>query len=304
MSSYKIQQVTDQDILCGRGRGLESFPGNKLFRQVIKEHAASYIAQSTTRSERSRMVRLISDRLASEGMRFIKRVNKGWTPLEDYDAKLKVGHALRDAGSRLQSEESKTQAETKKRQRKDWKEMEFDQFVGVVSEDEGSIDSDEDHSTEDQQIESQISIEEVDSSMDLDVSSFPLPSSQKVATPTIATVEEKLLGTEDDNWALLPVDMNKPFQPRLSFKSISAAIPFEDFELTNDIVDMSAEVSGNALAGIVKKEDFDFDVSLSEVFLQFLDDDGESDIIAGQDINPDQWLAPGARSRNQQVVTV
>jgi aromatic ring hydroxylase len=91
MSSFKIQQVTDQDILCGRGRGLESFPGNKLFRQVIKEHAATYIAPNTTRSERSRMVRLISDRLASEGMRFIKRVNKeGWSPLEDYDAKLKV----------------------------------------------------------------------------------------------------------------------------------------------------------------------------------------------------------------------
>lgn len=86
----KILQVTDQDIICGRGRGLESFPGNKVFRQIIKEHAAMYIAQGTSRAERSRMVRLISVRLSSEGMRFIKRASKGWIPLEDYDAKLKV----------------------------------------------------------------------------------------------------------------------------------------------------------------------------------------------------------------------
>jgi hypothetical protein len=217
-----------------------------------------------------------------------------------------VGHALRDAGSRLQSEDSKTQAETKKRHRKNWKEMEFDQFVGVVSEDEGSIGSDEDQSAEDQQIESQISIEEVDSSMDLDVSSLPLPSSQELPTPTVGTTEEEMLVTEDDNtWAPLPVDMNKPFQPRLSFKSIKATIPFEDFELTNCIVDSSVGGGhGDALADVIKHETFDFDVSLSEVFLRFLDDDGESDIIAGQDINPDQWLASSARSRSQQVVTV
>jgi len=247
------------------------------------------------------MVRLISDRLASEGMRFIKRANKGWIPLEDYDAKLKVGHALRDAGSRIQSEESKKQAETKKRQKKDWKEMEFDLFVGVVSEDEGSVSSNgEEYAIEHQQID-QISMEEVDRSIDLDVSSslpgVPAPYQQLTTTPG----DEQLL-VEEDKLAPLPVDMKTPFHPRLSFKSISAAIPFEDFELTTDMVE-EAE-NDNILDGVAAKEEFDFDVSLSGVFLRFLEDNGETDIIAGQDINPDTWLPLATYRKNQDVVAL
>lgn len=295
MLSYSKIQITDQDILCGRGRGLESFPGNQLFRGVIKEHAADYSAQGTCRAERSRMVRLISDRLASEGMRFIKRVNKGWDSLEEYDAKLKVGHALRDAGSRLQSEESKKQVDTKKRQKKDWKAMHFDQFVGVVSDDEGSVTGiREEHAVEHQQEDQHISIEEVDRSIDLDDSSLPVPITDKQPTTTLDAVLS--LAEEEDKWAPLLVDMKKPFQPQLSYKSLSAAIPIEGFELTNDMVE--ADNGDVQQDNVSSKEDFPFDVSFSEVFLRFLEDSGETDIIAGQDINPDMWLSSTNRRQD------
>ena len=83
--------VMDTDILCGRGRGLESFPGNTIFRRIIKEHADMYGRAKTSRAEKSRLVRLVADRLAEEDMRFVKKVNKkDWVALEDSDAKLKV----------------------------------------------------------------------------------------------------------------------------------------------------------------------------------------------------------------------
>ena len=82
--------VTDNDILCGRGRGLESFPGNKVFRGIIKQHAKVYGNPKTTRTERSRLVIMIANRLSVECMRFLKREARNWIIVEDRHAKMKV----------------------------------------------------------------------------------------------------------------------------------------------------------------------------------------------------------------------
>jgi hypothetical protein len=82
--------VLDKDILCGRGKGLESFPGNRIFRQIIKQHAAEYGNPKTSRSERSHVVQFIANQLVGDGMRFVKRDKKGWVVLGDHEVKLKV----------------------------------------------------------------------------------------------------------------------------------------------------------------------------------------------------------------------
>lgn len=86
--------LVDDDILCGRGRGLESFPGNKVFRRIIKEHASFYVDPKTSRSAKSRLVQRIAARLSAENMRFLKKLKGGWRQLEEYDARLKVSEDL------------------------------------------------------------------------------------------------------------------------------------------------------------------------------------------------------------------
>ncbi len=82
--------VLDTDIVCGRGKGLENFPGNRIFRQFIKQHAAEYGNPKASRSERSQVVQFITSLLIDEGMRFVKRETKGWVVLGDHEVKLKV----------------------------------------------------------------------------------------------------------------------------------------------------------------------------------------------------------------------
>lgn len=224
---------------------------------------------------------------------------------------------MRDAGSRLQSEASKKKATTKKRQKQHWKEMDFEKFVGVVSDDEGSVATAEDGPIVQQQVqqqqqeEQQISLlEEEDISIDLNIASLP---DVDLELPT-ESGQKPQVTEEEDKWAPLPVDMEKPFHPRFSLKSITLAIPFEAFELAdddandfpaspsndfskpfNDIV--AAEEDKLEVVGTMQEEDMNFDFSLSDVFLKFLEDEGETNIIAGQDINPDQWLSPSTRNQ-------
>ena len=82
--------VMDHDVLCGRGRGLESFPGNKMFRRIIKEHASLYGDATTPRKEKSRIVTLIAEHMVAANMRFLKRQNRKWSVLSHSDARLKV----------------------------------------------------------------------------------------------------------------------------------------------------------------------------------------------------------------------
>ena len=44
MSSDYIHEVGTHDVLCGRGAKANNNEGNKLFRQLVKQHKIRYIA--------------------------------------------------------------------------------------------------------------------------------------------------------------------------------------------------------------------------------------------------------------------
>ena len=175
-----------------------------------------------------------------------------------------VSRALRDAGI----ERSKKQ-HFKQNYQQLKKDLEQEKSVSIISEDEGDNSGKEDRTS-------------------------------------IDDVSEQLASLEDgDVWAPLPVDMDKPFQPRLSFKAldyIAVVTIIESADMEQPMIyngipirDEPDVISPKMLhddcfSGAETKEDLDFDVSLSEVFLRFLDDEGASADGDVREINPDEWL--------------
>lgn len=96
-----VQSVTptDNDVVCGRGRGYDMLAGNRAFRRLIKEHASIYSNSiSTSRKRKSLITKTIREQLANENMRFLKKNRDGiWHEMGEKEIKLKIGHALRDA---------------------------------------------------------------------------------------------------------------------------------------------------------------------------------------------------------------
>lgn len=96
MTASNTITVLNNDIVCGRGRGFEIFPGNQTFRRIIYENATSYAGHLENRSEKSILIKLIASKISENNMRFVKRAKRGWSLLGENEVKLKIGHALRD----------------------------------------------------------------------------------------------------------------------------------------------------------------------------------------------------------------
>ena len=95
MGSTKVK-VGVMDIVCGRGKGYDNFPGNIEFRRIIKEHAAAYSATQITRTEKSIIIRIIAKELLLNNIRFLKwKSDQGWVVLSDYQVNLKVRNESR-----------------------------------------------------------------------------------------------------------------------------------------------------------------------------------------------------------------
>ena len=99
MGSTKVK-VGAMDIVCGRGKGYDNFPGNIEFRRIVKEHAATYTAKRTTRTEKSIIIRIIAKELLVHNIRFLKcKGDQGWVVLSDYEVNLKVRNDARPTRS-------------------------------------------------------------------------------------------------------------------------------------------------------------------------------------------------------------
>ena len=90
MTASNTITVLDNDIVCGRGRGFEIFPGNQTFRRIIYENATSYVGHLENRSEKSILIKLIASKISENNMRFVKRAKLGWSLLGENEVKLKV----------------------------------------------------------------------------------------------------------------------------------------------------------------------------------------------------------------------
>ncbi|KAI2503454.1 hypothetical protein MHU86_11002 [Fragilaria crotonensis] len=260
--------VMDNDILCGRGKGLESFPGNKFFRWTIKEHAIVYGNPRTSRAERSRLVRMIADRLRAEGRRFIKRVERTWVMLDDRDSKMKIGHALRDAGMEWYRGKRTVRDECVPSSHN----VEKGDFASIVSEDEGDNSDAEDHTC-------------------------------RMYAPQAILVRD-----DHDVWAPVRVDMSEKIVSRIQLRLLdSSRVTVDDKSenihsaserITECHDDSSDGTVVDRIQGIDHSGDMCrggelssgcLDVTLSEVFMNFVKDEGDSADAEVSSIDPIEW---------------
>ena len=90
-------QPRDNDILCGRGRGVWEHPGNRRFKSLIEAHAEKYAA-ARNKMDKGVVVASIVDSIREEGILFVKKDAKtqSWLDIGEYQAREKTSHAMRD----------------------------------------------------------------------------------------------------------------------------------------------------------------------------------------------------------------
>ena len=81
---------TENDILCGRGKGYDGCRANQIFRSTIADNAARYSGFQKNRTQKSILIHLIAHQLKMNNMRFVKRTNHGWKTLQEKEVNLKV----------------------------------------------------------------------------------------------------------------------------------------------------------------------------------------------------------------------
>ena len=89
-------EISEHDVLCGRGGLTNSHIGNKHYRQIVADHQEEYL------KARKRDKIIIAQRIVSivkdNGGRFLKKSSDGesWVPITDKKAQEKTSQALRE----------------------------------------------------------------------------------------------------------------------------------------------------------------------------------------------------------------
>ena len=141
-------KVNESDVLCGRGGATNNHIGNKMFRALVTEHQAEYLAAK--KKDKALVSQRIVRQIRQKGGRFLRRTDGGiWMDVGDKKATEKTSQALREGlevrsfaagkSSRRNSESSSSSANDvneaaavqKKRRRTE--KMDFDQSPAGVS---------------------------------------------------------------------------------------------------------------------------------------------------------------------------
>ncbi|KAL7580397.1 hypothetical protein ACA910_004422 [Epithemia clementina (nom. ined.)] len=96
---YRHHEIGELDILCSKDKSLSNHPGNRLFRELIEDAAASY-GKATDKASKMKITKSIVDCLQNDhGCRFVKFDSDlaHWVELNPVESRDKVGHALRFA---------------------------------------------------------------------------------------------------------------------------------------------------------------------------------------------------------------
>ena len=104
------KHLNENDVLCGRGRNMNSYIGNINFRALLMEYQDKFFA-GATRYNKQRIILEIITKIKSKGGRFLERPCKGiekglWKNVEESKAMIKTDQALRDLASRAEKDES------------------------------------------------------------------------------------------------------------------------------------------------------------------------------------------------------
>jgi hypothetical protein len=91
----RVKEINENDILFGRGRGLQRYPGNLRMREIIDKHKSIY--HTLTKAQKRKFAESIYDDLVAGGARFLKRATGGseWVIVDVFVAQQKVLNTLR-----------------------------------------------------------------------------------------------------------------------------------------------------------------------------------------------------------------
>jgi len=88
------------DVVCGRGKGNYSQPGNKRLHLLIQEYLQTY-TEAKTKLDKTIVLDVIVDRVREQNngtARFVKfEPQSGWVEISSEQAREKVGHTIRQA---------------------------------------------------------------------------------------------------------------------------------------------------------------------------------------------------------------
>ena len=94
-----LQDISDQDVICGRNERPGSHEGNRKYHALIHAYRVDYQNRSIPKRDKGKMVRAIYQEITKRGGRFLKRDrNSGdLIPAEYHEVRDKISHALRSA---------------------------------------------------------------------------------------------------------------------------------------------------------------------------------------------------------------
>jgi len=96
--NWYIREVSDVDVLCGRGGKSNHHPGNKRYRQVVGEIKNMY-RNTAIKTVKTDLSRAIVDHVCAYGGRFVKKeeITGRYYLLNKAEARKKTSQALREA---------------------------------------------------------------------------------------------------------------------------------------------------------------------------------------------------------------
>ena len=103
-NSEGVYTPKEQDILSGRGAGVNLHPGNVFFRKLIQSNKKRYVQADP--GEKKRIIRRIVEATEAKG-RFLKQDPKTelWTRISTEEARKKTGQALRENAPAIKREQ-------------------------------------------------------------------------------------------------------------------------------------------------------------------------------------------------------
>lgn len=106
---HEVNEVGDNDVLCGRGAPTNYHQGNEYFRELVKEYQAQYLASK--RADKPVLASHIVDIVHSRGGRFLRRYKRSgvssfvghfvWVEVDPQKAYEKACQALREGAPEL-----------------------------------------------------------------------------------------------------------------------------------------------------------------------------------------------------------
>lgn len=97
------KDVTDNDVVCGRGGKVNNHPGNKRFRKLISEYSMKYL--EAEKQDKPALAFEIVETVKQRGGRFlVKYSSDGFVESDDHRAREKASQALREGAAQLRKE--------------------------------------------------------------------------------------------------------------------------------------------------------------------------------------------------------